>query len=65
MEEESMKLRLLNEQEIKEVLSAFEVFKQTHGVVLNAIPRFTDDGRVEVTAQFLKIDNGTNTDTKD
>lgn len=55
MAEEALSLRVLTNDEAKEVLEAFEAFKSFHKVALNASPRFTDDGRTEVDVRFFKV----------
>ena len=53
--EENQVLMPLDPEEAKQVLAAFEEFKKSHGVALNARPVFADDGRVEVEARFFRL----------
>lgn len=54
-DETIMKLRVLTDEEGLEVVSAFEVFKKAHGVTLNAVPKLTQDGRIDVDVRFFKV----------
>lgn len=57
MAEDEMALRMLTEEESKDILAQFEEFKAENGIVLNAVPFFSEDGRVMVNAKFLKVVN--------
>lgn len=49
-------MRVLTDEEAKAVMEAFEAFKVFHGVVLNAVPFYTMDGRTECQARFFKVE---------
>jgi len=56
MEQEALpKLRVLTDEEAKEVVGAFEEFKKVHGVALNAVPFITDGGTIDCQARFFKV----------